>query len=194
MEPKIKTLLVQIAIPVICYLIFGILFIGMFVIQPSNSLFTFTIYGFAAILFYNLIIHYGIRHFLLLGALFAILMLIIFKPSADIIVDLRNFTWYVVIGVLAYAISYYEKKNWYKQSQVWTASVWFIGFICVYIIMAVLNIYLYRLYHVNERFTVFFYIGQSIKLGGVLGAGIGLGNWITKTFVEKPSSAENQNA
>ncbi|MFA7290390.1 MAG: hypothetical protein WC055_16060, partial [Melioribacteraceae bacterium] len=59
---------------------------------------------------------------------------------------------------------------------------WFIGFICVYVIMAILNIYIYQFYQVDGRFGLLFYIKQAIKIGGLLGLGIGLGNIVTQEF------------
>jgi hypothetical protein len=86
------------------------------------------------------------------------------------------------MGVLAFSISYLEKKKWYKDSKVWIISSWFFGFMCVYLLIAVLNIYVYRSIHIDERFGHLFYAKQYIIKGGVLGLGIGLGNYIIQLF------------
>ena len=180
MEYKIKTVLLNIAVPTFCYILLGALLIGWFILQPNNTLFTFTIFGFAAVLFYNLIIHYDIKSFILLGLLFTLLVLISFMHATNIIKNIRNINWFILIGVLAFSISYLEKKKWYKDSKAWVISSWFFGFICVYLLMAVLNIYVYQFMHIDERFGLLFYAKQSIKIGGVLGFGIGLGNFLTQ--------------
>lgn len=182
MERKIKKMFLNYAIPILCYVLVGILFIGGFILQPNNNAFTFTIFGFAAILFYNLVIQYSIRSFILDGLLFSLLTLVFFMPSENIIVILRNLNWFILIGVLAFSISYYEKKVWYKASKVWTIISWFIGFIIVYLIMSFLNIYVYQLYYIDERIGLLFYVKEAVKIGGVLGLGIGLGNIVLQTF------------
>jgi len=77
-------------------------------------------------------------------------------------------------------LKFMEKKKWYRDSKVWIISSWFLGFICVYLLMTVLNIYIYQFYPIDERFGLLFYAKQSIKIGGVLGFGIGLGNFIVQ--------------
>lgn len=188
MKLKIKTMLIEIAIPTLCFVLLGLLFIGDFIIQPDNSLFFFTIYGLSAILFYNLIIHFGIRSFVLLGILFSLLMLLIFKPTTNILVNLRNINWFILIGILSYIISQFEKKGWHKSSMMLTVTSWFVGFILLYVIMALLNIYVYNFYKIGGEVGLFFYLRQSIKLGGVLGIGIGFGELITQSM--KQSSAK----
>ena len=182
MERKIKIMLFNVAIPTLCFILLGLLLIGVFILQPTVTLFTFTIFGFAAILFYNLIILYGVRSFILFGILYTLLVLAIYMQSTNILINIRNINWFILIGVLAFSISYFEKKSWYKNSKIWVITSWFLGFICVYLLMAVLNIYIYQFYHIDERFGFLFYAGQAIKIGGILGFGIGLGNLITQSF------------
>ena len=74
MERKIKVMLLNVAVPTFCFILLGALLIGGFILQPNNTLFTFTIFGFAAILFYNLLIQYGIKSFILLGLLYTLLL------------------------------------------------------------------------------------------------------------------------
>jgi hypothetical protein len=184
MTRKMKIMLLNIVIPTLCFVVLGLLFIGGFILQPSNTAFTFTIFGFAAILFYNLITQYAIRSFILNGLLFSLLALGILMPTTNILLNLRNLNWFILIGILAYSISYVEKKNWYKDSKIWVITSWFIGFICAYVTMTILNIYVYQFYQIDERFGLLFYMKQAMKIGGVLGLGIGLGNIVTQEFIK----------
>ncbi|MBX3009749.1 MAG: hypothetical protein KF816_17120 [Melioribacteraceae bacterium] len=168
-------MLINIIIPTIFFVVLGIFFVGGFIIDPRNTLFTFTIYGFAAVLFYNLIIRYSVLTFILFGLLFSLLALVIFKPTVNIMMNIRNINWFILIGIMAYIISRLKKRGYYKDSIVKVIVSWFIGFIVVYVTMTVLNIYIYQFYQVDERIGLLFYLKQAIKLGSILGIGIGFG-------------------
>ncbi|MEW5842425.1 MAG: hypothetical protein AB1775_04095 [Bacteroidota bacterium] len=174
MKMETRTILIQIVVPTICFILMGIFFIGTPIIIPNNTLFSFTVFGFAAVLFYALLKHLGSRTFVLIGLLFAILALIILEPTTDMLINLRNFNWFVFIGIMIWLISILEKKNWYTRS--WIAATWMIGFVCVYALMTILNLYIYQVYRTNEVFTFFFYLKHAAKIGIVLGIGIGIGN------------------
>lgn len=174
-------IITQFLFPLVSFVALGLVFVGDYVIDPNNTLFTFTIFGFSAILFYNLIFYKGFKIFLLISILFTILFLVTLLPTSDLIRNLRNITWFISIGVLTFIISQIENKTWYKSSKVWIVASWFVGFVLVYIIMALQNIYIYHFYILDANYNLFFYISQSIKLGGLLGFGIGLGLLISRT-------------
>lgn len=177
-----KLIFIKIAIPTMCFIVLGILFLGIYILQPNNTAFFFTIYGFAAVLFYYLVIHYGNRIFVLLGLLFSLIILVILKPTTNIIINIRNINWFILIGVMVFIISHYEKRGYYKNSNGRVIISWLIGFICVYVTMTLMNIYVYQFYQLDERFGLFYYMKQAIKISCVLGVGIGLGNVITQSF------------
>jgi hypothetical protein len=49
---------------------------------------------------------------------------------------------------------------------------------------------MFGFYPVDERYTVWLYLKQSVKIGGILGIGIGLGSLIS-TFIFKEKSLMN---
>jgi hypothetical protein len=96
--------------------------------------------------------------------------------------------WFILIGLLADYHALAEKKEWYLNSKAWSIIIWLAGFVCVYAVMTFLNIFIYHYYSINEQATIWLYLKQIIKIGGVLGFGIGLGQFISGyLFKEKLS-------
>jgi len=68
MKDKIDiTMILNVAIQTLCYIVIGLLFIGSIILYPKNTAFTFTIFGFTAILLYNLANYNGSKKFLIRG-------------------------------------------------------------------------------------------------------------------------------
>ncbi len=182
MQQNIKNILVKSGIEILCFVLIGIAAIGGAVINTNSTGFSYTIFGFAAIVFYYLLTESGIKNFLTLGTLLALLLVIIFKTDDNVLVLIRNFCWFPIIGMMVYYISLLEKKDWFKASKLWISAAWFLGFITVYIFMGILNIAVFSTYMITARINLFFYLSQAVKLGGVLGFGIGLGKLIEKNL------------
>jgi len=178
MKEDIRIITVQIAVQIVCFLILGILLFGIYIFEPKYTAFSFTIYGITAVLFYNYCRLNSKKSFILLAALYSILMIVIFQRSSNILRLGRNVCWFILIGLLTYYLTLFEKKEWYYKSKAWIISSWLFGFIIVYIIMSILNIFVFGFYPVDERFTFLLYLKQSVKIGGTLGIGIGLGKLI----------------
>ena len=96
----------------------------------------------------------------------------------------------LLIGLLSYYFTIIKKKERYLKSKAWIISYWLFGFIILYVVMSFLNIYMFGFYPVDERYTVWLYLKQSVKIGGILGIGIGLGSLIS-TFIFKEKSLMN---
>lgn len=184
MQQNIKNILVKAGIEILVFILIGILTLGSNVIVPNNTGFSFTIFGFAAVVFYYLLTGSSLKNFITLGTLLALLLVIIFKTSDEALVLIRNFCWFPFIGLMVYYISLLEKKAWFKLSKLWIAAVWFLGFAAVYIVMALLNIYIFRFYGISARVNLFFYLSHAVKIGGVLGIGIGLGKLLEGLFIK----------
>jgi hypothetical protein len=188
MKDNVKLIIGQISVQIACLLILGFLSFGVYIFEPKYTAFSYTIYGVTAILFYSYCRISSTRNFILLATLYSILMIIIFQRSTDILRLGRNIGWFILIGLLTYYLTVIEKKEWYLKSKAWVISSWLFGFIIVYMIMSALNIFLFCFYPVDNQFTVWLYIKHSVKIGGTLGIGIGLGNLISSyIFIEKLS-------
>lgn len=152
-------------------LVAGIIFIGSDVAKPSGSLFTFSLFGFSAIIFYSLPVRRGTKIFLGGGILLSAALIILFMYTSDALIILRNFLWFVLTGSLVYRIYTIEKG----KSALFMLTAWFGGFVLIYIVMVFLNIYLFGFYRMRDNVSLFIYLFQAMKIGGVLGLGLGLG-------------------
>ena len=190
MKDDIKIIIGQISIQIACFIIIGLLLIGIYIVKPNNTIFSFTIYGISAILFYRYCRRTNLKNFILLATLYSILMIVVFQRSYHILRLGRNICWFLLIGLLSYYFTIIEKKEWYLKSKSWIVSYWLFGFIIVYVVMSFLNIYVFGFYPVDERYTVLLYMKQSVKIGGTLGIGIGLGSLIS-SYIFKEKSLMN---
>lgn len=117
-------------------------------------------------------------------------MIVVFQRSYHILRLGRNICWFILIGLLSYYFTIIKKKERYLKSKAWIVSYWLFGFIILYVVMSFLNIYMFGFYPVDERYTFWLYLKQSVKIGGTLGIGIGLGSLIS-TFIFKEKSLMN---
>ncbi|MGE5400514.1 MAG: hypothetical protein ACM3S2_08930 [Ignavibacteriales bacterium] len=168
----------QLFIQVFIFIFIGIIFLGIDVVLPFSTFFVFSLYGSSAIIFYYLLIKKGIFGLLAGGAILSILIILFFKPSTDIIVITRNLFWYLLIGIMVYSIRKVENS----KSNLFVIAAWFVSFILIYLMMAFLNVYIFKFYKINENITFIFYMIQAVKIGGILGFGIGIGK-ITTDFM-----------
>src|ERR1035437_6371465 len=146
MKENIRIITGQIAVQIVCFLILGILLFGIYIFEPKYTIFSFTIYGITAVLFYNYCRLNRKQDFILLAVLYSILIIVIFQRTSNILRLGRNISWFILIGLLAYYLTFFEKKEWYYKSKAWIISSWLFGFIIVYIIMNILNIYVFGFY------------------------------------------------
>jgi hypothetical protein len=181
----IKLIIGQIVIQVASFIILGILLLGTYILDPNNSIFSFTIYGVSAILFYHYCRRYNLINFILIAALYSLLIIIAFQKTSHIVKLGRNISWFILIGLLTYSLTVIEKQEWYLKSKAWIISYWLFGFILVYIVMTILNIYVFGFYLVDEKYTFWLFLKQSVKIGGILGLGIGLGSLINSYIFKK---------
>ena len=57
--------------------------------------------------------------------------------------------------------------------------------IAVYLVMTLFNVYVFNFYRINEQISLSYYISQAIKMGGILGLGIGLGYDLARLIYPK---------
>ncbi len=188
MGKKLKDIFVQSGIEILCFAAAGILLLGYFVVVPNNTGFSYTIFGLSAVIFYQLMINKDKKSFILLGLLFSLLMVIVFKLNNHVLVLFRNFCWFIAIGLMIYFLGVIEKKEWYGISKLWPVAAWFLGFVLVYLFMTTLNIYVFKFYRTGSRISAISYLTEAVKIGGILGISIGAGNLIGTFFVNKKTA------
>lgn len=171
MENRNGQLVLKVFVQVFVFLVIGILLLGSAVANPSNTFFAFSMYGFSAVIFYYLLLNKGLKGLITGGMLLTFLLTTIFKPGYEFPILIRNLLWYFLIGIMVFIIFRKEKD----KPAIYVVASWFSGFILVYLIMAIANIYVFSVYKLNEYISVWIYFIQAVKIGGVLGAGIGLG-------------------
>ena len=189
MKDDIKLIIGQISIQIACLFILGAFLFGIYIFEPKYLSFPYTIYGISAILFYNYCRWTSLKNFILLGLLYSILMIVVFQRSYHILKLGRNIILFILIGLLSYYLTVIEKKEWYLKSKAWIISYWLFGFIIIYVVMSFLNIYVFDFWPIiKDRYPVWLWLKQSVKIGGTLGIGIGIGGLIcTYIFKEKSS-------
>lgn len=189
MEPVIKSIIGQISVQIACFIIMGILLFGIYILEPNTTAFSFTIYGVSAVLFYNYCRRANLFHFILLALLYSILIIIFYQRSSHLIRLSRNISWFILIAFFSYYLTVIEKKDWYLKSKAWLMSSWLFGFIMIYVVMTLLNIFVFGFYPMDSQFTLSLYLKQSVKIGGTLGLGLGLGSLIN-SYIFKEKSAD----
>jgi hypothetical protein len=187
MKDDIKLIIGQISIQIASLFILGSFLFGIYIFEPKYFSFPYTIYGISAILFYKYCRWTTLKNFILLGLLYSILMIVVFQRSYHMLKLDRNIIWFILIGLLSYYLTVIEKKGWYLKSKAWIVSYWLFGFIIIYIVMSFLNIYVFDFWPIiKDRYPVWLWLKQSVKIGGTLGISIGLGSLInTYIFKEK---------
>jgi hypothetical protein len=55
--------------------------------------------------------------------------------------------------------------------------------------MSLVNIYIFGFYKLAGHINLAFYLRQSVKIGGVLGLGLGIGNTVSSALIKKKPSA-----
>ena len=189
MKEELRNHLTQACIEIIIFVLLGLLLLGYPVINPKSTGFTFTIFGFSAVVLYHLRFYDNKKNFVLLGTLFSFFMVIVFKTNNNFLVLVRNLFWFICIGILVNYLVAFEGQEWFTASKLWKTASWFVGFIAVYILMSFVNIYIFGFYKLAGHINITFYLRQSVKLGGVLGLGLGLGSTVSTALIKKKPSA-----
>jgi len=182
MKIDLKEVSLQIIFKFICIELLGVLFIGDFIFDTANTMFTYTIFGVSTIVFYHIIKKWGVSDFLLAGSVYSVIVIVIFMPTTIVIGLFRNVMWFVSIGAMNYGGYKLESKKQFNDSNLKQFGYWFAAFIAVYLFMLCLNLYVFGLYRIDEYETAFMYFRQAIKIGGVLGIGTGIGIIFQKRF------------
>ena len=182
MNQLVKDSIINIAIELVCFVALGFLLVSSQVINPSNTIFSFTIFGFTAVILFNLLESQNNRAFVYAALGFILLFLILWFKDETMSLLIRNTLWFLFISGLTFISWNIMQRDDIRKSYIFPVFVWIVSFAFVYIFMTLINIYVFSFYHLNESITVTFYLLQAIKIGSILGGGFVIGTIIVKVF------------
>lgn len=172
---KAKEALVYFISEICCFAIISYILLGPAMFQFSSSAKFYAIFGITAILLFTILEIWTIREFIYLGIMISLFIVYIWSRNSTFPEIIRNSLWFVTIGVFTW-ISHKVMKSWNSlRLKVVPLAVWIISFNCIYLIMMVFNLYIFRFYRLTGDLTFVFYLKQSLKYGTVIGLSIGLG-------------------
>ncbi|MFH1194381.1 MAG: hypothetical protein V1720_01635 [bacterium] len=166
-------------IQAIIFILLGIAVLGIYVLDVDNTLFTYTLFGLAAILFEIVFKLRNLRDFIFICAFIAIFLIVVFLPSNDFKILLRNFFWFILIGFFVYSYNKHRLKIRWAKTKPGIVAFYLIGFLIIYIIATLLNIFVFESYSYIRSTSLMHYLSNAVKVGGVLGIGLGIGKIIT---------------
>jgi hypothetical protein len=179
MSNKYVNLTVDSIIQAIIFILLGIAVLGIYVLESGNTLFTYTLFGIAAILFEIIFKLRNLRDFIFICAFIAIFIIVVFLPSNDFQIVLRNFLWFLLIGVFVYANNKFRLRVKWGRTKSGIVAFYLLGILAVYIIGTLINVFVFGSFALISVSNLWYYLSNAIKTGGVLGFGLGLGKIIT---------------
>ncbi|MHB1688477.1 MAG: hypothetical protein ACYCVH_14055 [Ignavibacteriaceae bacterium] len=181
MNSKISQAAFSIIIETICLSLVGWLFAGKYIFYIHTTGFTYLIFGVSSILLINILKYFPTKYFLLSTILFALIFAAGYYNPYMPLAAIRNLLWYVVIGSSIYISSNFLSQEKYKKRKFLGAAVWMINFAVVYLLMTLLNTYLFKIY--DSQFINRFLI-IAFNMGTSMGLGIGIGYEISKSVIK----------
>jgi len=167
-----------------CFMIIGYILLGPVIFRFDTTAKYITIFGITAILFFTILEFWNIREFIYLGLLISLFIVYVWSRDKSFLEIIRNSLWFITIGVFTW-LSHRIVNSWNPQKLIVIPLVaWIISFNCIYLIMLVFNLYVFRFYRISEDLTFVLYLKQALKYGTVIGISIGLG-YLLANFIIK---------
>jgi hypothetical protein len=172
---KTKKALIFFISELCCFAIIGYILMGPAIFQFNSTAIFFTIFGVTAILLFTILEFWTIREFIYLGLLISLFIVFIWSRNKSFLEIIRNSLWFIAIGIFTW-LSQKIIRSWNPQKlSIIPLVVWIISFNCIYLIMLLFNLYVFRFYRISGDLTFVFYLKQSLKYGTIIGVSIGLG-------------------
>jgi hypothetical protein len=156
-------------------LIFAVILIGAYILQMQGRILTHLLFGFSVIFFYHVFQSFKFRVAIALNSSLAVIIIFVLSAHPAKIAILRNFLWFLLIGAYTYYLPILENKPLFRSSFIWDLFFWVFGFIGIYLCIALINLYVFRIYHAENANAAFMYFKYFFKVSGVLGFGAGTG-------------------
>jgi hypothetical protein len=132
---------------------------------------------------------------MVIGIIIALFFMLSWFDRDSFMIIFRNAFWFVLIGAAVYYSRSLISISHLKSLKIGPILLWMVAFILVYAIMAILDVYVFDTYVTLRNQDLLFYLKQALKVGGLLGFGIGAGYQIMKyidTKAFRPSPESNQ--
>lgn len=181
---KTKKALIFFITEVCCLAIIGYILLGPAIFQFNSTAIFFTVFGITAILLFTVLEFWNIREFIYLGLLVSLFIIYIWSRNNSFFVIIRNSLWFITIGFFTWLSHNIIKSRNPQRLRIIPLVVWIISFNCIYILMLVFNLYIFRFYTLSENFTFVFYLIHALRYGTVIGVSIGLG-YLLADFIIK---------
>jgi hypothetical protein len=175
MNHPINVSLVNIIIEFAALVATGTLFLSVQILNPHNTIFSYTIFGLTAIILFNSLQYQGKRVFIYLAPTLMLVSLMAWFKIGEISLLVRDVLWFVLISVATFMSWSLLKKSTTSKINILPIVIWVIAGVIVYFLMTMMNIYVFGAYRLNDVITSGYYISQALKFGSTLGAGIGAG-------------------
>ncbi len=181
--------IISVAIEIVCFLAVGLLFFTPQLLNPKTTDFSFTIFGVCAVLFFNGLEFKSTRALSYVPLVVAFVVFILWFRNDSAAATARNALWLLLIAGGTYISWRVLLRQTAWNSLVLAVVIWPISFVVVYVVMGLLNIFVFRFYHVGwyyegVRITAGWYLIRGVEIGAVLGFGIGIG-FIISGFLNK---------
>ncbi|MHB8580200.1 MAG: hypothetical protein ACYDA4_10115 [Ignavibacteriaceae bacterium] len=181
MSSKINLMISSIVIEAACFMLIGWMFEGnYYIFNIHSSTFTYLIFGTASIILINILEYFSLRNFIYSAILFSFIFILAYFKYYVPLSLVRNFLWFVVISSSIYFSSKFLTQEKYRTRKFLGIAVWMINFAVVYLVMLLVNTYIFNFYPaaaINQLFIIAFNMGTS------MGLGIGIGYEISKKYV-----------
>jgi|GEM_PF-1864098 len=176
---------VQIFIKIVVFVLTGYILLGGQVVSINDSMLSFTIYGISAIFFYNAIKKWGLKDFIIPACIYSIVLIMTLMRMTLFATFIRNFIFFILLGAFAYYAVLLEKKQIVKEKAYFIPLYWFAGSLFLFLIVTILNTFVFGLYILSEYQTFPGYLFTDLKTGAVFGVGISIGILLQQFFDKK---------
>lgn len=184
MKIDFKDNTLQILIKFIIVELLGYIFVSSSILSTGDIMFSYTIYGLSIILFFHTIKIWGVKDFILPAAVYSVIVIMTFMQVSLVLAFFRNLVFFALLGTVCF-LNF--KLNSIKDKTVNLIAqfgFWTLGCMAVYLIIGILNVYVFNLYTLSEYETIVTYSLLQLKTGGVLGVSLGIGTVIQNILID----------
>jgi hypothetical protein len=186
---RIAEAFTTIAAELICVTILGYLLVGPQIFVPGHPLFSYTVIAITMIGLFAILRHRPPAELYYLALFVTVILALSWFRSSSIPLTLRGIARFGVIVGTVLAVGATLKHSSVQKFRFAAIPVWLVLGIAFYIVMILMDFYLFQFYPPEETGRVGEYLLDAAKLGALLGGGIGVGLELGKTLSARSSSS-----